>query len=310
MISQESYEPIIYVSTIFAGEPSEFNSLLLAESIRRNGGKLASSPIWFFSPENQSNFSEMTLKWLEALNIRLIPFNLDSNVQQIFFLREVEALTKAEELINGQAEIMIWMDSNTLVLKEPTHCMLPANKQLGYKPVHHLLLGSRYEDELDPFWKEVYSFCKVNQERIFPMKPMIEDIQMKPYFNAGFLVTSPEYSLIANWSAFFKEAIQNPTFTEFMKHDHRYEIFLHQAILSAVILNQFEPSQLLELPGSYNYPLHLWLEDHTNRRPSSLEHCITIRHEGLLKTKSWMTGGPFNKNQTDWLLDRIARYQN
>jgi hypothetical protein len=308
MGSSVSNNSIIFVSTILPGEQGEFNSLLLVESIRKNGGKLASSPIWLFFPGNQSDFSAFVWNRLNELKIKLIPINPDIIMPQVFFMREVIALTWAEKLIEGQEETLVWMDSNTIVLNEPDQYILPVNKQLGYKPVHHLLLGSRYEDPLDPFWSEIYNVCKVKPSRVFPMRPMIEDNLMRPYFNAGLLVTSANQDLFSTWLKFFKKILKNPVINALMIEDQRYAIFLHQAILSAVILNKFTPSQIYELTGSYNYPLHLWREDHTARRPASLEDCITIRHEGLLNIDSWKKGNPFNNDQSDWIMEMISTY--
>jgi len=58
---------------------------------------------------------------------------------------------------------------------------------------------------------------------------------------------------------------------------------MHQAVLSAVILNSYPHEELLELPATYNYPLHLYNEDSTGRKPDSIEELVTVRHGGFYK---------------------------
>ncbi|MFC2028362.1 hypothetical protein ACFLTX_00375 [Chloroflexota bacterium] len=310
MDTQKSPMSLVFVSKILPGKKHELNTLLLIESIRKYGGKFSKSQIWLLFLDDRSAYSRSVWDRIEEFGVRMIPFQIKNVNSEVFFYKEVSALAKAEEMIVGQSEFMIWMDSNTVVLNEPVDCLLPRNKLLGYKPVHHLLVGSRHGDALDPFWQEIYNLCEVDKDRVFLMTPMIEDIQMRPYFNAGFLVISASVNLIQQWLIFFERAIHNPVIKEKISQEPRYGIFLHQAVLSGVILNLYEPGQLLELSSSYNYPLHLWNQDQTVRRPKTLENCISVRHEGLVNTKSWISGNPFSPMQTDWLIERLSFYQN
>jgi hypothetical protein len=306
----EAKKSMVFVSRIVPDVEEEFNSLLLVESFRKNGGKLAGSPIWLYYPANQGEFSSIILDRLNELDVKLISYSLDRNLPRVFFLSQVHALMAAEKSARDQYDYLVWMDSNSLVLNEPVHFLLPANKQVGYKPVHHLLLGPKLNKPLNPFWSEIYDLCEVNPDRVFPMQSIIDDVAMKPYFNAGFLVASPQNALFATWMDYFQQSLANPIIKEYISKDKMYEIFLHQAILSGVIMKKFNQSQLIELPETYNYPLHLWKEDYSNKRPISLDRFNTIRHEGLLDLDTWMNGDPFNKDQVDWIKNRISLFKN
>lgn len=64
------------------------------------------------------------------------------------------------------------------------------------------------------------------------------------------------------------------------RQDRRYVIFSHQAILSGILMASLPRNAMQELPPVYNYPLHLYAEDTTGRRPSALEELVTCRYEG------------------------------
>ena len=208
--------------------------------------------------------------------------------------------------MQGQAELLVWMDSNTLLLQEPKGLILPPEISLGYRPVHHLLLGSRYDQEPDPFWTQIYESCHVPLERIFPMKPVVEDLQMRPYINAGFLVVRPEKRLLRRWYNAFLSLYQEPVFQIFQRQDERYIIFMHQAVLAGIMLTQLEREEMCELPWTYNYPGHLYEQDNTGRRPSRLDDLVTIRHEGF--EGDWWHALPTSEELRAWLDGKLAEF--
>jgi len=297
---------LIYCSVIFPGPQAEENSLLLAESIRSHAGSLADEPIWFFSPDYGKPLTEPGQEALRRLDVRVESFPIKKEKLQFFFMGQLTGLSMAEEQACGRADILVWMDSNTILLHEPKELLLPQGKSLAYRPVHHLLLGSRFDQPLDPFWSLVYQSCKVPAERVFPMKPVVEDLQMRPYFNAGFLVTRPERGLFQQWHKSFLQLYQSPSFQTFYRKDERYIIFLHQALLAGVILNQCKVDELMELPEAYNYPVHLFDKDTTPFRPSGMDELVTFRHEGFDREGSWKQGFPASETLKGWLEEKLS----
>lgn len=303
--SDKSY--LTFCSIIHPGTNHEVDALLLAESIRAFAGCFANAPIWFMLPINGKQISERTSKRLQELNVQLIPINLSPGADDFFFSVEMAALDQVEKLAANQVSYLVWLDSNTILLNEPGDLVLKDSKKLAFKPVHWLLIGSDFDQPIDPFWQHIYQFCRVPQERLFPMHPIVQDIRMRPYFNAGLLVIRPEQGLLHNWHSKFMEIYLHPIFQEFYQKDPRYEIFMHQAVLSGIILNHFNPNELYELPDSYNYPLHLWVEDKTVLRPANLNNAVTIRHEGFYLNKDWETQIPLSLERIQWLKNKLKQ---
>ena len=84
-------------------------------------------------------------------------------------------------------------------------------------------------------------------------------------------------------------------------------IFIHQAVLSGVILSTFAADEIQELPTTYNYPLHLHKQDVTNHRPSRLEELVTFRHEGFYQDPEWTTKMPTKAFLKQWIAERLLR---
>jgi hypothetical protein len=245
---------------------------------------------------------------LEALDAHLVSFVIDESKLPFFFADTIQAIAFAESMAERDTGLLAWLDSNTLVLNEPTEFLLSEAKSLGYRPVHHTLIGSRFEDPLDPFWSQIYESCQVPQDRIFPMITHVDATEIRPYFNAGILVTRPTNRLFRIWHDSFFELYKKPRCETFYQQDERYEIFVHQAALSGVILSMFPIEELQELSSTYNYPLHLFEEDISEKKPSTIEELVTIRHEGFYTDPDWIEKIPAQEPLKQWLTKRITKY--
>ena len=297
---------LAFASIVFPDKSSEADALLLADSIRTYAGGLSQNPIWYFTPEFGKQLSAATRENLHTLNVKLVPFEINNESPRFPFTTEAFAAALAESMIYGKTDLMAWLGTNTIVLQEPTDFLLQHDKNLGYRPVHHTLIGSPYNEPIDPFWTLIYRYCNVPKDRIFPMKTHVETAKIRPYFNAGLLVTRPKEHLLQAWRDTFFKVYQEPPFQEFYQQDERYRIFIHQAVLSAVILSNFATSEIQELPPTYNYPLHLLAQDATGNRPSCLEELVTFRHERFYEDPEWINKMPAKKPLKQWIAKRLS----
>lgn len=284
---------------------SETYALLLTESIRAFGGSLSNTPIWCFTPESETSVSAVFKKRLDSLDVLLVPFQMARKSLDFAFAGHVHAAANAESKAMGHTQLLAWMAPNTLVLQEPRNVLLGRGKSLGYRPVHHKLLGSGIDEPLDEFWTLIYEHCGVPEDQVFSMRTQVEDIPIRPYFNAGLLVVDPYTKMLQTWLDTFLRIFQKPEYLEFYSQDKRYEIFMHQAVLTGVILSSLAKNRMVELPPIYNYPLNLYEEDKTKYRPESLEDCVTIRHEGFYEDPEWIEKIPARKRLKEWIAERV-----
>jgi len=279
----------------------------LADSIRSFAGAFSRAPIWYFTPEHGQQLSEAVRGKLLALDVSLPSFKIPSEVLRFPFAGYVSAAALAESMACGQTDFLAWLAVDTVVLQEPKDFLLQDDKNLGVRPVHHTLVGSRYDKPLDPFWALIYRYCRVPEDRVFAMTTVVDEARIRPYFNAGLLVTRPRERLFKAWYDTFLKAYGEPSFQAFCRKDERYAIFLHQAILAGVVLATLTTSQIQELPPEYNYPLHLYTQDRTERRPLHLEELTTFRYEQLFKASEWMKKTPVREPLKQWLAMRLPQ---
>lgn len=274
------------------------NVPLFAASVRRFAGTLSECPLWVLVPQVEDEFSKT--KKLESLHVKVIPFKIDLNVKFPFF-RFVRAAAAAESLAINNTTFLAWMGLDTIIMKEPTHFLLDKDKAVGYRPVHHTLIGSLYEKPLDPFWELIYHKCHVSEDNIFSMRPHVDHNIIRPYVNAGHLIVRPEKGLLQRWWDYFKELYHDPSFKRYYEKNELYAIFIHQAILTGVILSSTKRQKLQKLPFTYNYPLHLYEESPPDLRPKNVNDLVTVRYEELHVLETI----PFHDSFKRWLRDQL-----
>lgn len=256
----------------------EKEAVLLIESLREFGGKYANSPAAIFRLK-QKPLANKTLKKLEALGADTIQFEMDPASLNFPLAVVVHGAAAAERHLQGSSDMLVWLLPDTIILNQPTSFVLSSDHKLGYRPVHHQNIGSSYNHPVDSFWQQVYQHCSVPQEHIFHMETCYHE-PVRPYFNAGILVSRPEDGLMSDWLETFQRTIQHPDFIPFFKQ-RKYAIFMHQAILAGVVMKKYIPSQLESLPESYNYPLHMHKDYPEPGRVKSLNQLVTVRYEEL-----------------------------
>jgi hypothetical protein len=280
-------------------------TILLVESLRAFGGQLADAPIKVLAPNATKPLPEDFKDRTSALQAEIIPIEIEEAALKFPLGFLPFAAAEGEKLTAGGSEQMAWVLPDTLIVSSLASLILSPGKQLGYRPVHHSNIGSEFDQDLDPYWTQVYRHCEVPDEHIFSMSTCTRDKVLRPYINAGMLVVRPENGFMAAWKDSFRSAYQSSGFQPLIENQ-RNAIFLHQAILSGMLLNRYSPSDLQELPEAVNYPLHLHHEYPPQHRPTRLNDLITCRYESLKELREGMDQIGVEEPLHGWLIDQIG----
>lgn len=238
----------------------ERESLLLARSIRRYGGVFADAPVWILTPRKKSPFSDKTQAALMELGAKLIPFEVPSPVLDFPFGGKVFAAGAAESMLDGDSGLLVWMDSDTILLKEPQEFLIPGHVSLGYRPVMLKNISSVYAEPVNEFWRVVFETCGTSNEHIFPMETTSDKVIIRPQFNAGCLVVRPKTRLLRTWAENFGRSYGHPAFEPYYEENILYKIFVHQSVLSATLLAMLEREEMQDLGTDVNQPVFLETE--------------------------------------------------
>ena len=266
---------------IFACNPTpgnpEIELLLLVESLRSFGGRLADSPFWVLLP-NGLDLPAKTRRRLAALSAEIVLFDPRPADAQFPFASRVTAAAEAERLAESQSAGLVWLDADTLILQEPAGLILAPGLHLACRPVHHRLIGSAADGPVDDFWRTLYAACGVAEERVFAVDTAAGE-PVRAYFNAGLLAVTPADGLLRAWQETFFAVYQRPEIARFYFPNPLYRVFIHQTVLAAVALARTSAHQIRLLPESYNYPLHLHASLPPAHRAARLNDLVTARYD-------------------------------
>jgi len=251
----------------------ERESLLLARSLRMFGGELANHPLWLMVPQSLEQITASTLRALGRLDVQINRFEVPEDALKFPFGGKVYAAAAAEALAPSGADILVWMDSDTVFVGEPVELTLKENVNLGYRPVMLKNISSVYDEPLHPFWDFIYERCSTPVNAIFPMLTTVDGTRIRPHFNAGILSVRPKVGLIQTWRDNFERLYQRPELIPFYQENILYRIFVHQAILAATLLTELKEAEMQNLGVSFNYPVFL------EPSPEILHDVVTLRYD-------------------------------
>jgi len=280
----------------------ERETLLLAHSLRKFGGKLANHPLWLMMPEKLEQVSEATFRELEELGVQVHRFEVSEEALKFPFGCKVYAAATAEELASGQSDVLAWMDSDTVFAGEPSDFMLEENISLGYRPVMLKNISSLYDEPVNAFWSLMFERCKTPADHISPMLTTIDGVRICPQFNAGIMSLRPEKKLLRTWRDNFEQLYQQPELTPFYQEHMLYRIFVHQAILSATLLTMSHEDEMHDLGSGFNFPMFL------DAAPELAREAVTLRYDEFkfFEQAGWEEKVDLDEFFLNWLQTQIG----
>lgn len=276
----------------------ERESLLLAGSLLTFGGELANNPLWLMMPENVEQVSASKRQELEELGVQVHRFEVPEEALKFPFGGKVFAASAAESLASTQADILVWMDSDTLFAGKPSEFILEENVSLGFRPVMLKNISSLYAEPVNTFWKFIYKRCETPSEHIFPMLTTVDKVPIRPQFNAGIMSVRPAKKLLQTWRDNFERLYQQPELVPFYQEHILYRIFVHQSVLAATLLTLLREEEMQDIGQHVNIPVFLEIE------PDIAHQAVTLRYDEFkfFETADWEEKVRLNESFKNWLL--------
>jgi hypothetical protein len=277
------------------------NAWLLVKSLRLFGGSLEHAPVWvFFQPDLQAGNLLSSLSGIEG--IQLVPLDLDSATpgNDYPFASKVHVCAQAEGLAGTAVRSMIWFNPNCLVTNPPTLFDLAPAFDAAFRPVHHQNIGSLAQTPLDDFWLAVYRRVGL-VEAPFTVESFVDSQKLRPYFNTHCFAINPALELLNTWQQCFQAMLEDVSFQAGPCRGPLQRIFLHQAILSALIAKSLDPGRIRILPPEYSYPLHMHTQIPLDRRPRKLNDLVCPVYESAFEYPATLNGLPVDDPVHSWL---------
>jgi hypothetical protein len=307
---------LAFVACIEAGI-LERQALLLFESIRAFGGALAECPIYALAPRAGLGVRGAALDRLEALHVEYIDEVLNTECFEYGSANRVLAAAHVER--TTAHEILVVLDSDTLVMREPAAFLLPPDVDVALRPVDLKdMCTSGPGDPHDAYWRDLCRTCGVSYDDIPWALSYVDEARAKASYNGGLVVARTERRILRRWADFFlasvraglrprAAAVAVRSSTGAVEAQASRMWGSNQAALSLAVWSTTR--RVLTLDPTYNYPLHLH-EALGDRRARDLDRLVHVHYHWLFD-KDASAHNPLTApestlaaEKTDWLRAR------
>ncbi len=247
---------------------------LLIESLRKFGGRLGEYPVWIFFTDMKfaDGFSDLG-------DIKLLQLEMDTVFRQYPLADKVIACAQAEEMAAWSGvQTLVWLNPDCLIFNPPELFVLGEQYDAAFRPVHIRNVGSLASEPLDGYWQSIYQVVKVDNAP-YTVESFVDAQTIRPYLNTHCFSINPTKGILQAWRAYFSTLLLDKDFQDKFCKDALHKIFLHQAVLSALVMKLIDQKRILWLPPEYSYPLHLQEKLPDSKRVKSLNQLVCMVYE-------------------------------
>jgi hypothetical protein len=287
---------------MFRSEAGERLTRIVIESLRTFGGALCDCPVWAFVLDERR--LAQALPGMPA--VEQFPLDLDQSCPPYPFVEKVFACARAEELAGPEIRSLVWLSLDGLIINPPVLFDLSRSSgaspaEAVFRPVHIRNVGSPTQESPDDFWQGIYRALEIG-ELPGTVESFVDRQTLRPYFNTHCFAFNPAAGLGQAWWEIFKALVPNQGYQQAVCQDELHRVFLHQAVLSTVVVKRLAWERVRLLPPEYNYPLNLLGKIPPERRAASLNHLVNAVYEEAFPWGEIEIEPPLR----EWLSERLS----
>jgi hypothetical protein len=110
--------------------------------------------------------------------------------------------------------------------------------------------------------------------------------------------------LLRQWLECFEVLVGDQAFQSAYCQDERHQVFLHQAVLSALIATRLDPQRVRILPPIYSYPYNLHPSVPCDWRAQALDDLVCVAYEERSLDPAVMNDITVHEPLRSWLSAR------
>jgi len=221
-------------------------------------------------------------------------------------------------------EVLVVLDTDTLILREPTEFMLPPDVDVAVRPVDVKgMCTSGPTDPSDAYWRDLCRCCGADYDQIPWIQSFVDRCRVKASYNAGLAVVRGGLGILQRCAEFFFASLRANL--EPSREERRFRTSggwvegaggrlwgSSQAALSLAIWSTTR--QVRELKPTYNYPLHMHGDIDQELRRRVFPDLVHVHYHWLLDDPATThplceVPGPLSPEQRAWLSAHGSSYQ-
>jgi hypothetical protein len=142
----------------------EAQTLLAVECLRQFAGRFRSSPVLAITPRFGPSLTRETLRRFDELGVTYIRRNMRHPGSWYCYMNKALAVMLADE--HARTDDIVWMDSDTLVVRPPDLLSLEDGADFAICSTDKNVGSSGPGDPHEPYWQQLSDFYGVDIERL------------------------------------------------------------------------------------------------------------------------------------------------
>jgi len=253
---------------------------------------------------------------LAGENVISVPLEVGAPARDFPYAVKALAAAAVEELVAGKVRSLAWFDPETLLFGPPREMVLSAGFSAAVAPVQFINTGQPPDEPVDAYWDGIYERVGLDPARLYTVETRVDRRRVRAYLNCGMFAVRPDRGLLREWAKVQSELLADHGYLRAAAADALHRTFLHQAVLTAIVVARLERPEIRFFSNAYNYPLYCHGVDFSpgtgiayrtpaDMRPAKLNDLVSAFYEGLFRQhadwpdlippadeplKSWLSG--------------------
>ncbi len=294
------------IVTYAADHEQERSVKALIKSIRELSGDYRNCRIYVAlgDPEN------FPCNSLNGKDITLLALEMDKTFKDYPLAFKAFAAAQVEKIVKKQIGTLIWIDPGAIVLSSLDALDLENKFDAALRPVtlsNNISIAPGVEP--NDYWAPIYRQTGLKYQKLPTLKTIVDEVEMQPYYNCEVYAVNPKLGICEEWAKILTGLLQDENYQKTVCTSFLRKLFLHQAVLSAVISSKAPQERIKVLPITSGYPFNQHEKLAPEKQVSSLnELSVVIFDYAWDRIPTWMSKIRVDEPLQQWLLDTYLDY--
>ncbi len=284
----------------FVSDPEQERAVAsLVRSLRERGGRWSGSRVYVVT----SDLAKLPCASSRREGVEVLPLEMDPAFLGYPLALKAFAAAQVESRIRERAATLIWLDPGVLVLAPPANLVLTAGADVAVRPVTLAnTIGLPPGSAPNEYWRPIHAACGLDFRALPALTTIADGVPVQPYYNCEAFSFSPRLGLAVEWARLLAQLLKDADYQETACTTFLRKLFLHQAVLSAVITARVDPGRIRALPLSSGYPFSQHDRLPEGKKAASLDGVsVVIFDRAWQQDPEWLKRVPAGAPLRSWL---------
>lgn len=276
-------------------------------SVRQWGGEYSRSDIYVVA-DNESNFLPGLL---QGSGVFIVPLEMDSAFKGYPLAIKAFAAAQVEKTVKKRSTTLAWFDPSTLLFSSPADLDLRKQYSVSIRPVTlQNRIGMSPETVPDDYWSKIYDVLGLDYNKVPVVKTIVGQVPVRAYYNCEIFSVDPQQGICELWKNTLTVLLNDMEYQENVCNTPMRQLFLHQAVLSGVIVSKVREDKIKPLALRSCYPFNQHERFDVSQRVNSLNEINAIILDYVWeKGPGWTKKIPVDSPLREWLGKAYEKYK-